>query len=85
MNREDTENKMMNGNVVRDIFKESDGKRFKIYFDNKPKNATEMDKRICIALKSSGQIIRLDEVETFDLIADLTKALKWKYKRSHKF
>jgi hypothetical protein len=76
---------MVNGNVIQKIVKNNESDRFRVYFDNKPATASEMDNRVCLALKSSGQVIRFSEGEALDLIAGLTKALKWKYNRSHRF
>jgi hypothetical protein len=56
-------------------------RRFKVYFDNKPRTAIDSEKRICLNLKSSGQIIRLSEDEAYDLVAELAKALKWGHNR----
>jgi hypothetical protein len=78
-------NQMTNGNVIQKVLKNNDNDRFRVYYDNKPATAAEMDNRVCLTLKSSGQVIRFNEGEALDLIAGLTKALKWKHNRSHRF
>ncbi len=75
---------MANGSVLRKVYSASEPKRFKVYFDNKPSNHTEMDSRVCITLNSTGQVIRLNEAETFDLIMDLSRALKWGHGRTRR-
>ena len=72
---------MINGNVATDKKRHSDFRRFKVYFDNNPKTAVDSEKRVCLALKSTGQIIRLSEKEAYDLMAELVKALKWGHSR----
>ena len=72
---------MVNGNLISGIRRNSEPKRFKVYFDNKPQNAADSQKRVCLALKSTGQIIRLSETEAYDLMAELAKALKWGHNR----
>ncbi len=57
------------------------GKRFKVYYDNKPHTAADAQKRVCLELKSTGQIIRLNEAEAFDLMSELARAMKWGYDR----
>ena len=58
-----------------------ENRRVSVYYDSKPSNASETDKRICMVLKSSGQVIRFNENEAFDLMMEMTKALKWKANR----
>ena len=60
-------------------------RRFSVYCDKRPSNPAERDKPICMVLKSSGQIIRFDEREAFDLVMEFTKALRWKHLRSHRY
>jgi len=76
---------MANGNVIRNVYKNNDIRRIKVYYDRKPSTSVERDKRVCMVLTSSGQTIRLDEGETLDLMMELTKALKWKQQRSGRF
>jgi hypothetical protein len=76
---------MAKANIIRNVFKENDSKRFKIYYNSKPTNATEMDNRICINLKSTGQIIRINETEAYDMIVELTKALKFKHQKTNRY
>lgn len=59
----------------------TEAKRFKIFYDRKPTNATEMENRFCILLNATGQNIRLNESEVYEMMLDLTKALKWKNQR----
>ena len=68
---------MVNGNFISGNKRSSDTKRFKVYFDNKPQNAADAQKKVCLALKSTGQIIRLSETEAYDLMAEIAKAFKW--------
>ena len=68
---------MVNGNFIPGNKRSSETKRFKVYFDNKPKTAADAQKKVCLALKSTGQIIRLSETEAYDLMAEIAKALKW--------
>ena len=72
---------MVNGNIVSGNKRLQDSRRFKVYFDNKPQNAADAQKRVCLALKSTGQIIRLSETEAYDLMAEMAKALKWGHNR----
>ena len=72
---------MYNGNIATDGNRKSSFRRFKVYFDNKPRTAVDSEKRICLGLKSSGQVIRLSEDEAYDLVAELAKALKWGHNR----
>jgi hypothetical protein len=74
---------MVNGNLLKRDGKFSDFRRFKVYYDNKPPTAADAEKRVCLALKSSGQVIRLSEIEAYDLMSELTKALKWGHSRRH--
>lgn len=60
-----------------------EARRFKVYYDNRPPTAAEADKRVCVALKSTGQIIRLSDVEAYDLLAELAKALKWGHRQRY--
>ncbi len=62
-----------------------DDSRITVYYDGKPSNSAEREKPICMVLKSSGQIIRFAETEAFDLLMDMTKALRWKHNRSRRF
>ena len=60
-----------------------EARRFKVYYDNKTPTAAGSDKRVCVALKSTGQIIRLSDVEAYDLLAELAKALKWGHRQRY--
>lgn len=72
---------MINGNIATDKKRNSEFRRFKVYFDNNPRTAVDAEKRVCLALKSTGQVIRLSEQEAYDLLADMAKALKWGHSR----
>ena len=74
---------MINGNFTADKRKQNEIRRFKVYFDNNPKTAVDAEKRVCLALKSTGQVIRLSEKEAYDIVADLAKALKWGHSRKY--
>ena len=75
---------MVNGNLISGNKRNNELRRFKVYFDNKPQTAADAQKRVCVALKSTGQIIRLSETEAYDMMAELAKALKWGHnRRSH--
>jgi hypothetical protein len=74
---------MVNGNLLHNDNKYGDFRRFKVYYDGKPPTAADAEKRVCLALKSTGQVIRLSEVEAYDLMAELVKALKWGHRRRH--
>ena len=75
---------MADGNTIAGSRKGGEYRRFKVYFDNKPRTAVDAEKRVCLALKSTGQIIRLSEEEAYDLVSELAKALKWGHsKRYH--
>ena len=76
---------MTNGNVIKNVYHNNDKRRFKVYYDRKPKTSVERDKRVCLVVNSSGQVIRLDEGETLDLIMELSKALKRKASRPGRF
>lgn len=74
---------MLNGNSLHRDNKNSDFRRFKVYYDNRPPTAADAEKRVCLALKSTGQVIRLNEIEAYDLLSELAKALKWGHNRRH--
>jgi hypothetical protein len=76
---------MHKNNVIKNVYPNNDSRRFKIFYDRKPTTSSERDKRICLVLKSSGQVLRFDEGETLDLIMDLSKALKWKQRRGYRY
>ena len=75
---------MASANILRKVYSANDAKRFKVYYDNKPANHAEMDSRVCITLNSTGQVIRLNEAEAFDLVMDLSRALKWGHGRTRR-
>lgn len=52
---------MVNGNIVTKFVKNNENDRFRVYYDSKPTTATEMDNRVCLTLRSSGQVIRFNE------------------------
>jgi hypothetical protein len=62
-----------------------DDRRLSVYYDKNPSNAVESNNRICMVLKSNGQVIRISESEALDLMIDMSKALKWKTKRTHRY
>jgi hypothetical protein len=72
---------MINGNLIPKTNRHGETRRFTVRYDSKPATASEAQKRICVTLNASGQVIRLDEVEVYDLMAELTKALKWGHRR----
>ncbi len=72
---------MVSGNNVIGNVSNREGKRLKVYYDNKPRTAADADKRVCLELKSTGQTIRLNEAEAFDLMSELARAMKWGYSR----
>ena len=72
---------MVNSNFIPGNKRGNEMRRFKVYFDNKPKTAADAQKRVCLALKATGQIIRLSETEAYDMMAELAKALKWGHNR----
>lgn len=75
---------MINGNMLQSGDRKGGGKRFKVYYDKRPPTAAEAEKRVCLALKSTGQVIRLSVAEAYDLLAELVKALKWGHRqRNH--
>jgi len=72
-------NKIINFNYGNNA--NTDLKRFKIYYDNKPTNAYESQHKVCFVIKATGQTIRFNESEALEIMMDLTKALKWKADR----
>ena len=76
---------MINGNVIRKVYNDNDTKRLKVYYDRKPSTSSERDNRICMVLNSTGQTIRLNENDAFDLLLDMTKVLKGKHARAKRY
>lgn len=76
---------MKNGNVIRKVYNGNDAKRLKVYYDRKPSTSLERDNRICMVLNSTGQTIRLNENDAFDLMMDITKVLKAKHARAYRY
>jgi hypothetical protein len=77
---------MTNGNVIRKVYNSgNDNKRVKVYYDRKPSTSIERDNRICMVLNSTGQTIRLNESDAFDLLLDMTKVLKEKHARANRY
>lgn len=76
---------MRNGNVIRKVYNDSNGKRLKVYYDRKPSTSSERDNRICMVLNSTGQTIRLNENDAFDLLLDITKVLKGKHASANRY
>lgn len=52
--------------------------RFKVYYDNNPKNRFESLNRICFVNKENGYITRMNEAEALKIITDISKALNYK-------
>jgi len=76
---------MANGNVIRKLYNNNDTKRLKVYYDRKPSTSVERDNRICVVLNSTGQTIRINENDAFDLLMDITKVLKGKHARANRY
>ena len=66
---------MGNPNFVRNIYR-NDDKRMTIYYDRKPSTSADRDRRICLKLASSGQIIRFSPKEALELIESMARVLK---------
>ena len=75
---------MINGNISQ-TNRRNDGsaRRFKVYYDKRPPTAADADKRVCLSLKSTGQVIRLSDSEAYDLVAEIAKALKWGHRQRY--
>jgi hypothetical protein len=73
---------MRNGNVIRNIYETGEKQRISIYYDRRPTTSAERDRRICMVLKSSGQVIRFSEAEALELVENVGKVLKRKIQRS---
>ncbi len=56
--------------------------RLSVYDDRRPTTSAERDRRICMVLKSSGQVIRFNEAEALELVENVGKVLKRKIQRS---
>ena len=69
---------MRNGNVIHSINRDGDKRRLSIYYDRRPKTSAERDRRVCLLLKSSGQVIRFSEAEALDIIENMSRTLKKK-------
>lgn len=68
--------------IIQDLFKKNPGKKLKIFYDSNPKNKYEAGHRVCMSVKSTGQMLRFSETEALDILVDLSKALKWKADQS---
>ena len=71
--------------LTRDNHNTKEQNRISVYYDGRPSNSKEREKPICMVLKSSGQVIRFNEKEAFDLLMDMTKALRWNHNRSRRY
>lgn len=73
---------MKNGNVIHGVYSNDNKGRISVYYDRKPSNSAERDRRVCIVLKSSGQKIRFSEAEALELMENISRTLKKKFQRS---
>ena len=67
-----------NETVIRPDFNPKTNPRFKVYYDNNPKNRFESKNRICLVNKETGYITRMNDSEALKIITDIAKALNWK-------
>jgi hypothetical protein len=73
---------MTNGNVIQKIYSSGDKRRLSIYYDRRPKTSAERDRRLCLLLKSSGQVLRFSEAEALELVENISRTLKNKHLKS---
>lgn len=73
---------MRSGNVVHNVYDGGEKRRISIYYDRRPTTSAERDRRICMVLKSSGQVIRFSEAEALELVENVGKVLKRKIQKS---
>jgi hypothetical protein len=73
---------MKNGNIIQNVYSNEDKRRVSIYFDRRPTTSAERDRRVCLMLKSSGQVIRFSEAEALELIENISRTLKRKHQKA---
>ena len=73
---------MRNGNVIHNVYENSEKRRLSLFYDRRPKTSAERDRRVCLQLKSTGQIIRFSEAEALELVENVAKVLKRKHQKA---
>lgn len=73
---------MKNGNVIRNVYRNDEKRRLSVFYDRRPTTSAERDRRICLMLKSSGQVIRFSEAEALELVENISRTLKKKARHS---